>query len=257
MGDLLLPVGVRRNTSWATHQRRNPKSSEPGTDFFCDIGTPVLAPADGYIYGYGLTIGPPTGRWCGINFDNGMSFRGLHMSEVWARSGRVRRGQQIGLSGATGYGEEDWSWNVAETGGAHLHATLWPTHNQVYGYDRNGRPYTIDIMQHIGGITASVSATGIDVSVPVKKKEDDIMRLIKAQDRGTALVAGGYYKSLTPDQEVAWSKIIDPAKELTPGEFDQIRASSVWGDLDYTSAATVSASSVDAIAERVAQIVKG
>lgn len=257
MGDLLLPVGTRRNTSYAAHQWRSPKSSEPGTDFFCPIGTPVLAPADGYIYGYGLSIGPATGRWCGINFDNGMSFRGLHMREVWARSGRVRRGQQIGLSGATGYGEEDWSWNVAGTGGAHLHATLWPTHNQRYGYDRNGVPFTIDIMRHIGGITASVSATGIDLSTAVEKKEDTIMKLIKADNRGTALVAGGYYKSLSPEQEKAWSKIIEPATQISPDEFDQIRASSVWGDLDYTSTSTISPSSVDAIADRVAQIVKG
>lgn len=176
MPGLLLPVPAKRNTSWATHQNRRPKSEEPGTDLFVPIGTPVIAPADGVIWGYGLDIRPATGRWCGANFLNGMSFRGLHMLEVWARSGYVEQGQTLGLSGATGYGEEDWSWNVAETGGAHLHATLWPTWEHRYGYDRNGKPYTIDLMPHIGGVTA---ASG---SKPLTNEQEEDMSFTD-QDR--------------------------------------------------------------------------
>src|SRR6187551_803905 len=154
MSDLLVPVEYRGMSSWAQHQRRIPRSSEPGTDLYCPIGTPIVAPADGEIWGYGTSIEPATGRWLGINFDNGMSFRALHLSRLLIQGGRVSRGQVIGYSGATGYGENDWSWNP-DTGGAHTHVTLWPDWNHRYGYDGNGNPYTIDFMEHTGGGSAA------------------------------------------------------------------------------------------------------
>ncbi len=153
MGDLLLPVGERRMSSWAAHQRRSPRSTEPGTDFYCPIGTPVLAPADGWVYGYGTSIVPATGKWVGLDLKNGMRFRAMHFSRialsdsVLRNRGFVRRGQVIGYSGATGYGENDWSWNP-NTGGAHTHVTLWPTWSSKYGYDSSGKPYTVDFMKY-------------------------------------------------------------------------------------------------------------
>lgn len=147
--DLLLPVGERRMSSWDAHINRGTPSSEPGTDFYCPIGTPIIAPADGVVWGSGNSIDPDTGRWIGIDFDNGMGFRTMHHSQNLITSGRVSRGQVFAISGASGYGEEDWSWNVADTGGAHVHATLWPTHVHRYGYDNRGRPYTIDLMNHV------------------------------------------------------------------------------------------------------------
>lgn len=161
MGDLLLPVGARSSSSWASHQRRSPRSSEPGTDFFCPIGTPVLAPANGRIYDSDDSIEEATGRWVGVDLDNGMRFRALHLSSIRRASGFVRRGEVLGWSGASGYGEEDWSWNVAETGGAHTHVTLWPTHASVYGYDRNGNPYTVDFMDY-ADTSGSASGGGGD-----------------------------------------------------------------------------------------------
>lgn len=168
MGDLLLPVGPRKMSGWEAHQHRNPRSSEPGTDFYCPIGTPVYAPGNGKIYGYGNTIGPATGRWVGIDLDNGQRFRAMHFSRIERFSGRVKRGDLIGYSGASGYGDEDWSWNP-NTGGAHTHVTLWPTHESRYGYRKvNGKdvPYTIDFMNYAdtGG-----SAAGGGTVPPVEK----------------------------------------------------------------------------------------
>jgi murein DD-endopeptidase MepM/ murein hydrolase activator NlpD len=138
-------------SSWTAHQHRNPRSTEPGTDFYCPIGTPVLAPDDGVIYGYGNSIAPATGRWVGIQFQSGMSFRAMHFSRVVKTSGVVRRGEIIGYSGASGYGVEDWSSNP-NTGGAHTHVTLWPTAVRRYGYSPvTGKPYTIDFMNFVGG----------------------------------------------------------------------------------------------------------
>lgn len=173
MGDLLLPVGPRDMSSWASHQRRSPRSSEPGTDFFCPIGTPVLAPANGRIYDTDDSIDPATGRWVGIDMDNGMRFRAMHLSGIRRTSGFVRRGEVIGWSGASGYGEEDWSWNVAETGGAHTHVTLWPTHTSVYGYDRNGNPYTVDFMDYADR-SGSGSAASEETTDP--ELEEDEMK---------------------------------------------------------------------------------
>lgn len=154
MGDLLLPVGPRSLSSWSTHQRRVPRSSEPGTDFYCPIGTPVLCPADGVIYGYGTSIVPATGRWVGVQFQNGMSFRALHLKTLVKTSGVVRRGELLGYSGATGYGKEDWS-SDPNTGGAHVHVTLWPTAVRRFGYSpETGKPYTIDFMNYVGGSPA-------------------------------------------------------------------------------------------------------
>lgn len=157
-GNLLLPVGSRRMSSWSDHQRRSPKSEEPGTDFYCPIGTPVLAPDDGVIFGYGNTIAPPTGRWVGIKLSSGMAFRAMHFSRLVRTSGTVKRGEIIGYSGASGYGYEDWSWNP-NTGGAHVHVTLWPTATIQFGYKSNGQPYTVDFMNYVGG-TASGGGQG-------------------------------------------------------------------------------------------------
>lgn len=156
MGDLILPVGERPMSSWSAHQRRSPRSSEPGTDFYCPVGTPILAPASGLIYGYGTSVIPATGRWVGIHLENGMAFRAMHLSRLVKTSGFVRRGEIIGYSGSSGYGSEffgasrpDDADMIRRTGGPHVHVTLWPTYDKRFGYRANGTPYTIDFMEHV------------------------------------------------------------------------------------------------------------
>lgn len=157
-------------SSWAAHQKRDPRSSEPGTDFYCPIGTPVYAPANGRVYGYGESIIPATGRWIGLDLENGMRFRAMHFSRIVLSKtilnnrGFVRKGQLIAYSGASGYGDEDWSWNP-NTGGAHTHVTLWPTWASRYGYQPNGKPYTIDFMKYAD--TSSSAGSG-------ESEEDDM-----------------------------------------------------------------------------------
>lgn len=130
----LRPVPFSRSTSWSAHKRRRQPSTEAGIDMFCPIGTPVLAIESGRIADTGDSIGPATGRFVTLDLDDGRRARFLHLRNRIVKIGdRVRRGQVIGYSGATGYGEEDWSWNVAETGGAHVHMTLWPSQRYVFG----------------------------------------------------------------------------------------------------------------------------
>lgn len=189
-------------SSWWAHTQRGIPSSEPGTDFYCPIGTPVLAPDSGRVWGYGNSVGPATGRWVGIDFDNGMSFRALHLSRVLAiTGGYVQRGQVIGHSGASGYGEEDWSWNVAETGGAHTHVTLWPNHNHLYGYMPNGQPYTIDFMEHAeGGSAAGGDATDFPTTPKTQEDHDMYARSNAGVPNSGIIIQSGVPPYSLPDQ---------------------------------------------------------
>lgn len=215
---LPVPIGPRGVSSWAAHQERYPKSSEPGTDIYCDTGTEVLAPADGVIYSYGESVVPATGRWVGVDLDNGMSFRCMHHSRIVRKSGRVRQGDVIALSGSSGYGSEFFgepSRNAAfwaNTGGDHTHVTLWPTRDKRYGYGRDGdpsKPYTIDIMDFIRG--------GEDVAYAddkgLQERLDQIVEYMRANFEGlTALV-----KAESDEQIDAANAKIDEARDQLAG----------------------------------------
>ena len=105
--------------SWASHKNRNPPSSEPGTDYGSAHGSPLYAVEDGVVTYVKHTTSDATGRVCEYRLDDGRTTRSLHLSEVWVSAGqRVHRGQQIGRTGASGFGSE-WGY------GAHVHQTLW------------------------------------------------------------------------------------------------------------------------------------
>ncbi len=180
---LLLPVGPRRMSSWADHQRRSPRSSEPGTDFYCPIGTPVYAPESGNIYGYGNSITPATGRWVGIDLVTGQRFRAMHFSQIERFSGWVNKGELIAFSGATGYGDNDWSWNP-DTGGAHTHATLWPTWETRFGYNSAGRPYTVDFMDYVGSTAGGGGGSDIPPASDLRRKGNNMIRFLYADNGG-------------------------------------------------------------------------
>jgi hypothetical protein len=132
------PADKWRSTYWA-HTRRNPPSREPGVDYYCPIGTVLVSIGDGYVSEVGGGIMPATGRYVKVNLDNGQSFRLLHLGprhSLVPRGGRVRMGQPLAISGASGYGSEYFGASrpndaqmILNTGGPHTHATLFPTHN--------------------------------------------------------------------------------------------------------------------------------
>lgn len=265
MGDLLLPVGERRMSSWAAHQRRVPRSSEAGTDFYCPIGTPIVAPADGRVYGSGSSIVPASGRWIGIDLDNGMRFRAMHLSRLVNLGRTVKRGQVIGYSGASGYGEENWSWNP-NTGGAHTHVTLWPTHASRYGYDNNGRPYTVDFMNYVGGTSGGGSGSGewdeMATEEQVKKAvRDGVFEVLTGADLGPG--GRNHYDSLKFLGEIVAQRATkqdaaDATVEVLtgyragPGERNVLDSLKFVADL---SAATFTEAQVKVIADAVAAAV--
>lgn len=208
--NLLMPVTPSYSASWLSHTHRSPKSSEPGTDLFVPIGTPVYAPADGRIYGFGTTIGPATGRWVGIDFDNGFRCRVMHLSRLERTGGRVARGDLLGYSGATGYGHEDWS-HLPGMPGAHVHVTLWPTHVTRFGYKSDGRtPYTVDFMQYVGG--PQIAAAGNTAPI----EEDDMIAARITDRQGVkhhAIVGTGHFRHLLGADDPEWQKNVVTADD--------------------------------------------
>jgi hypothetical protein len=121
------------------HRNRNPPSSEPGTDYASAYGSPLYAPGNGTVVDLSHSNGSATGRYLAIDMDDGRRTRSLHLSEIWVNVGnRVSAGQQIGKTGASGYGS-DWGY------GAHVHQTLWDYH----GYDFCSS-CTLDFENYVG-----------------------------------------------------------------------------------------------------------
>lgn len=134
------------SSSWDDHRRRNPPSSEPGTDYGCAYGSPLYAPDNGRVVDLKHTNSNATGRYVTIDMDDGRRTRSLHLSEIWVSVGdRVARGQQIGKTGASAYGSD---WGV----GAHVHQTLWAGWYYAFGKDA-----TIDFARYVGGGSGPVT----------------------------------------------------------------------------------------------------
>jgi murein DD-endopeptidase MepM/ murein hydrolase activator NlpD len=90
--------------------------SHAGIDIPVPIGTPVYAMADGQAVRVQVTNGgDAAGIWVGVKHASGLVSRYMHLSRVSVALGaRVRRGQQVGLSGNTGISNS----------GPHLHVDL-------------------------------------------------------------------------------------------------------------------------------------
>lgn len=175
------PIKVKPTgfASWTAHTERDTPSTEPGLDVYTPRFTELFAAASGVVVEIDFDIVDPTGRFITIDLDDGQRVRYLHLEEIFVRVGqRVAWGELIGKTGATGYGDADWSWNIAGTGGAHVHMTVFPGHYYVFGRYATVDPYPL-----------------IDWSItqPPKAKGDDDMRaIIQAgqPDSGIIIEAG-------------------------------------------------------------------
>ncbi len=86
-----------------------------GIDFGGPYGTSIYAAADGKVIGTGNLGKYAYGRWIAIDHDNGMITLYGHLSSVGVSKGAsVKKGQQIGKMGSTGYST-----------GNHLHFTVF------------------------------------------------------------------------------------------------------------------------------------
>jgi hypothetical protein len=183
-------------STFRAHTRRNPPSREPGVDYYCPIGTVLVSIGDGYVSEVGGGIGPATGRYVKVNLDNGQSFRLLHLGprhSLVPRGGRVRKGQPLAISGASGYGSEYFGASrpndaqmILNTGGPHTHATLFPTH--AY----NNFAGLLDMEEWV---TSPSTASGNATPLPITK-DDDMPIFIRNTARGDYVVTPGVVRYL-------------------------------------------------------------
>jgi len=123
--------------SYDCHASRNPPSSEPGTDYASASGSPLYASGNGRVAALSRSNSNATGRYLTIDMDDGRRTRSLHLAEIWVEVGwRVEQGQQIGVTGASGFGS-NWGY------GAHVHQTLIPSHSNDFAN-------TLDFALYVG-----------------------------------------------------------------------------------------------------------
>jgi murein DD-endopeptidase len=172
------PDGTYVSADWASHKNRTPPSSEPGTDYGCAYGTPILAPAAGLVRYVQTSPSGGTGRYVWLDLDDGRSARALHLSQVDVKAGwRVSKGQRVGLSGASGNGSNYFY-------GPHLHQTLLPTTTTPLAQ-------SIDFEKYVGTTPAPAPA-------PPKPKEDEDMFRAKSPSSGNWYVIGEFSVTTIP-----------------------------------------------------------
>ncbi|UQT01722.1 endolysin [Microbacterium phage Morrill] len=164
--------------SWQCHRDRPTPSTEPGTDFACAYGSQLFAPEDGIIVDAKTSTSGATGRYITIDLNDGQRIRLLHLKSIVKGVGsRVKRGDLIAYSGASGFGKE-WGY------GAHVHVTLWATHSYTFG-----RSATLDFFKQMG---ADNDGTGLSYSQEVANQQAWMN-----QARGEKLVIDGYLGGMT------------------------------------------------------------
>lgn len=146
MSTWIRPVQARISDSFTAHQNRPRPSVNPGTDYMTAVGVPCLAIADGTVARIVTTIAGAGGRMVFLDFPSGHKADYLHLSRVDVQPGQaVKKGQVIGLSGASGLGKENGY-------GPHLHLSFRKggTHGVGTG--------NIDFEAFIGGAPSAAAA---------------------------------------------------------------------------------------------------
>ena len=116
MSTWIRPVEAKISDTFAKHVAR--KSVNPGVDYMTAVGVPVLALADGTVARTVNTITGAGGRMVLLDFPSGHKADYLHLSRVDVKAGdAVKKGQVLGLSGASGLGKENGY-------GPHLHLSF-------------------------------------------------------------------------------------------------------------------------------------
>lgn len=164
---LVIPAPYTGMSSRSAHLRRNPPSSEPGTDYYMPIGTPLYLPTFCRVVQVGGSVDDATGRF--MTFDDGYRWiRALHLLEIWLEVGTYADSSTIfGLSGASGYGSDffgansmdDFPWG--NTGGPHVHMTAFKGRRYTWGASG-----TDDFHALTGGQVASGGNTYVPPSAP-------------------------------------------------------------------------------------------
>ena len=133
----LPPCNAKITDDYQGHKRRG--SKEPGTDYGCAYGTPLVAPFGGIVSVVDNNNGGAEGRRVSIDLDDGQRVSFLHCSKIIVSVGqRVNKGQHVANSGASGFGK-DWYY------GPHVHVSLWPRPGMAYSQTIDFEPFTVNV----------------------------------------------------------------------------------------------------------------
>lgn len=162
----LVPTSAPVSDTFAGHVKR--RSKEPGTDYACAYGTPLVAPADGVISVVDNNPGGAEGRRLSIDLADGRRVSFIHLSRIYGKVGdRVYGGHFVCESGASGFGD-DWYYDP------HVHVSLWDRPGMAYADTTDFEPFT--------------KPSGGNVS-PAKQKDED-MDFFNLQGQGGSHRAG-------------------------------------------------------------------
>jgi murein DD-endopeptidase len=172
--EYIYPTSWRNVTdSFFDHKNRPSPSVNPGTDYDCPPGTPVVAVKAGRIVTADTNPDGSGGRVIYIDHPDGSKTDYLHMSTVAVSVGQVvAQGQQIGLSGGSAGGSESGV-------GAHLHISLHIGPSAQHGVNAGN----VDFELYVGSGGPGTPTT----------QEDDTM-LIRNTARGDFFVTPGVVK---------------------------------------------------------------
>jgi murein DD-endopeptidase MepM/ murein hydrolase activator NlpD len=229
------PVNGRMST-YRAHTRRVPPSSEAGVDYYCPIGTPIRAAGPARVVDIGGGIVNATGRYVTIDLLDGRRARYLHLSRWKASIGQiVDKGTIIGYSGASGYGSEFFGATSVSriplnTGGPHVHATLWPTH--AYKFGRYPLEPTLDLELYVDtGSAASDNSTPFRPLATLTPQEDSMLYLHVSGDKPFFTVlnvnTNVYYPPVQGNAPAAWTAAWGAPKKVTLADFNTL-ISTVW-----------------------------
>lgn len=150
----LYPTSTKSiSDTFADHVARG--SVNPGTDYKSPYGSRVVAVADGYVSDIVTTNYGSGGRMVGVDHDDGLGTDYLHLSLIApgiVPGKRVFRGDTLGYSGASGYGDDWWY-------GPHLHISIRNRHGFHW---QNAGNFDFDyFINHQAGVSGG-GATPID-----------------------------------------------------------------------------------------------
>lgn len=166
--------------NFEAHKSRD--SVNPGTDYVTPTGSAVWAVASGTVVLADDSMSGSGGRMVFIDHDDGSKTDYLHLKRIDVVAGqRVAQGQQVALSGGSGYNSETYY-------GAHLHISLHIGPSAQHG-TRGG---SVDFENYVG--------TGPS---PVQGEDEDMGRLVKHPNGSVAFAAtDGTFTVLTSMDEV-------------------------------------------------------
>jgi murein DD-endopeptidase MepM/ murein hydrolase activator NlpD len=156
----------------------NRGSVNPGTDYAVAMHSPVHSVAAGIVTDADSTYNGSGGRVVHVDHDDGSGVDYLHLSLISVNVGeRVSQGSLIGLSGASGYGSDNYY-------GPHLHISF--RYNHSHGYSNVGNVDFDALMK------SQTTVQGVSAPLPPVNREEYEMKYQAVTSSLDGRIGAGY-----------------------------------------------------------------